>query len=408
MRRIANTFLVLFLGAAVLGVGDEILRRFWPGNPFSGVRNLCDLFTVLLAVLVYFGFAFNRHLPKLILLPPLCYLFWSLLDFWPLAHLAGPRSYRLYGAIGQLLLGILILQLNRRRNKKGLLFNRAQFVGPGFSGRGFLRFSLVNLLVLPIALVTLGFSAAGNLLERNTAGFVQLKPNGLYMTEKVYRRQGKTVRLAAMIHLGRKAYFDELVGSFSSGRTLILAEGVTDVTGRLQNRFSYGRLADLLGLTSQEEIRYYGRLIKPADLVTPPLAKPREPDILRADVDLREFDKRTIAVLDALSRYLLNNESLLAGYQQFNRWADEHITPETNRVIMHDLIGRRNARVVDYLDQALANYDTIVIPWGALHMPGIEREVVKQGFTLSSSQQRKSIDFLLLPYEKLWRKAGAK
>jgi len=404
MRTIANLFLMLFPAAAALAVGDEILGRFWLENPLSGLRNLCDLLSVLLAVLVYFGFAFNRHLPKLILLPLIGYLFWSLLDFWPLRELSGPDSYRLIGAGGQLLLGILILRCNRRRNQRGLLLAPSQFVGPGFSGRTFFRFCLLNILVLPMALGLLGFSAAGNLLERNTAEFVQLKPNGLYMTEKIYRRQEKTVRLVAMIHLGREDYFSDLVDSFSAGRTLILAEGVSDVAGHLKNRFSYGRLADLFGLTSQEDVHFPGRQISAEDLGKPLTGERSRADILRADIDLQEFDAKTIAVLDALGKYLLDSQSLLDGYRQFDRWAKENITPGTERVIMHDLLDRRNTRVISLLDQALASYDTIVIPWGALHMPGIEQAVIEQGFSLSASRQRKSIDFLLLPYEKLWEK----
>ena len=407
MRVLANLFLSVFLAAAALGVGNELLNRLWPLAAISGIRNLLDLSSVLLALLVYFGFAFDRHLPKLILLPPIAYLFWSLLDFWPLANWVGPEFYRLLGAGGQLLLGCLVLKLNRRRNKKQLLFVPAQFAGPGFSGRTFFRFCLLNILVLPLALGLLGFSAVSNLVERSTAGFVQLRPNGLYMTEKVYRRQGKTVRLAAMIHLGDKDYYADLLGSFSRGRSLILAEGVTDADGRLRNRFSYTRLADLLGLTSQEEIRFPGRLIAPGDLTKPAATAQRWPDILHADVDLRDFDQRTIAVLNALSRYLLDGKSLLTGYEEFNRWANEHITPDTERIIIQDLLVNRNARVVDYLHRALTSYDTVIIPWGALHMPGIERAVIKEGFTLSSSRQRLSIDFLQLAEKMLQGKSAA-
>ena len=402
MRTLANFFLILFLCAATLAVGDEILSFFWPGSYFSLLRHFCELFTVLLGVLVYFGFAFNRHLPKLVLLPPLLYLYWGLLGFWPMEQLTHSANYRLYAAGGQLLLGILILQLNRSINRKSLLLVPTQFVGPGFSGRRFFRFCLVNILVLPTALLLVVFFTASNQLEKQSAGFIHLKPNGLYMTEKIYQRQGRTIRLAAMIHLGRKEYFDDLTNSIPSGRTLILAEGVSDVTGRLKNRFSYNQLADLLGLTSQEDIRFYGRLIEAADLDQPPPAKQRRPDILLADVDVQDFDKQTITALDALAKIITSSGSLLQNYQEFNHWAADHITPETNRVILQDLIVRRNERVLGFLPQALTNYQTVIIPWGALHMPGIERRLINLGFTLQDRRERQSVDFLLLPYERLW------
>jgi hypothetical protein len=44
----------------------------------------------------------------------------------------------------------------------------------------------------------------------------------------------------------------------------------------------------------------------------------------------------------------------------------------------------------------------LLIPWGALHMPGLEAEVKQQGFTLQEIRERQSIDFFNLPYARLW------
>jgi len=38
-------------------------------------------------------------------------------------------------------------------------------------------------------------------------------------------------------------------------------------------------------------------------------------------------------------------------------------------------------------------YDTIIIPWGALHMPEIETAVLGKNFQLAETRQRTSIDF---------------
>jgi len=92
-----------------------------------------------------------------------------------------------------------------------------------------------------------------------------------------------------------------------------------------------------------------------------------------------------------MAKYLLNEESLVSGYLAFNRWAEEHFSPDLNSVL-------------GYLPKALNRYDTVIIPWGALHMQGIEKAVLAKGFQLEQSQTRQSINFLSLPYQQLWKK----
>ncbi len=401
MKQLANLFLILFLVAASLGIGTELLNPYWPDNPIAELRDMADLLAVLLALLIYFGLGFNRHLPKLIFVSLLTYRFWGLLDSWPLEPLIGDK-YQLVAACGQLLLGFLALKLIQHSNGKSLLLVRSQFAGPGFSGGNFFRFCLLSIPLLPVVLLLLSYSAAGSLIEEYTAGFVRLKPNGLYMIEKIYVQGDKQIRLVSMIHMGRQDYYQELSDSFNAGHTLLLAEGISDTKGLLSDTFSYGKLADLLGLTSQEQLSFPGRLIEAEQLGQPNPDGTGTPDILRADIDLQEFDPRTIEVLNAIGRYLLNSRSLRSGYQEFSDWAAQNVTPEINRIVMDDLLQKRNRAVLSYLPKGLQNYRTLVIPWGALHMPGIETAVKQRGFVLQDSRERLSIDFLTLPYEQLW------
>lgn len=401
MRKLANLFLILFLVSAVLGVTSELLRIFIDVQFLSGFQQLIWVACIGIGSVVYVGLGFNRHLPKVILIPLFIWLFWSVADYWPLENFVG-EYYPLYAACGQLLFAVMILKFNQRMNHKSLLLTQSQFIGPAFSGRNLFRFCLINIPILPLALILISYSFVDHLIETNTAGFVQLKPNGLYMTERIYRQGEKQIRLAGMIHLGQKEYYDDLTASMPGARTLILAEGVSDESGLLTERFGYGKIAELLGLTSQENIHFQGRLIEATELETPEPVKQDIPDILRADIDLKQFDPHTLEVLNALAKYILNAESLTDGYFEFNRWAQEHITPDTNKIIMEDLIHKRNRSVLSYLPKGMTRYDTLVIPWGALHMKGIEKAVVEQGFLLEESRERLSIDFLLLPYEKLW------
>ena len=170
---------------------------------------------------------------------------------------------------------------------------------------------------------------------------------------------------------------------------------------RSKDTFSYGKVADLLGLDSQEKLRFPGRLIEAESLDLPLSAEVGTPDILRADLDLQDFDPRTIEVLNAIGTYLLNSSSLSSGYREFSQWAEQNITPETNQVLMDDLIKKRNQAVLSYLPKGLEKYRTLLIPWGALHMPGLEEAVKERGFSLQDSRERLSIDFASLPYGRL-------
>ncbi len=401
MRLIANLFLILFPVSASLGIFSVLLNPVWPNNLIVGLHGMVGLLLMLLSVPVYFGLGLNRNLTKKIFIPLLTYLLWGLLDFWPLEPFIG-NTYALYAACGQLVLVLLTLRLIRHQNGESLLLTQSQFVGPGFSGGNFLRFCLVSLPLLPVVLLLLGYGLTSSLIEEYTAGFVRLKPNGLYMIEKIYGRDDKEIRLAGMIHMGREDYYDELAASFNAGHTLLLAEGVSDEQGLLTGKFSYGKLADMLGLTSQEQLQFPGRLIEAESLDLPLSAAAGTPDILRADIDLQDFDPRTVEVLNAIGRYLLNSSSLSSGYLEFSRWAEQNIGPETNQILMDDLLLKRNQAVLSYLPKGLRKYRTLLIPWGALHMPGLEAAVKERGFVLLESRERLSIDFAGLPYGRLW------
>jgi len=403
MRKFANLFLCIFGLSALSGIIDQLTQLFLSAQIFSGIHQLIWQTTIFLAVIIYFALAFNRYLPKVILLPLILWLFWSLVGHWPLESGSG-RSLPLYLSGGQLLFLFLLLNLNRQLNRESWLFTRRQFSGSPFSGRNLLYFSLINLLVLPIALVLIGFSFVATLIQTNTAGFVQLQPGGLYMTEKIYQRGDKQIRLAGMIHLGQEEYYDDLLASIPDNQTLILAEGVSDKGNLLTERFSYGKLAGLLGLTSQEGVHFRGRVINAAELDKEKDEKQLTPDILPADIDLQQFDPQTLEVINALAKHLLNADSSVAGYFAFNRWAEDHFDPDLNTIVMTDLITKRNRSVLSYLPKALHKYDTVIIPWGALHMRGIEKAVLKQGFQLKKSRQRQSIDFSTIPYRQLWER----
>ncbi len=402
MRKLANLFFILFILMSISGLLSGLVTHY--GGPVfvHSVHTTLHLLTLISALIVYIGCAFNRHLPKTLLFPLMLWLFWGLCGFWPF-HGSSPAVLTLVTSAVQLLCGLLILRINSRINRTGLLLTSRQFAGRTFDAGNLLRFIIVNIVVVPLALVVLVFFGLGQLVDGKSGGFVQLKADGLYMKERTYRQGDKEIRLAAMIHLGQRDYYTDLKDSLPTHSSLLLAEGVQDSENRLSGNFSYGKLAGALGLVSQENLRLPGELISPEQLRNPDAGQLNQLNILAADIDLKEFDPRTIEVLNTLAREVLASDQPLRGYTRFNSWVQQQMPADIDTIIMHDLIDKRNAMVLGYLTEALAHYDHIVIPWGALHMPGIEQRIRQLGFELSSEHERKSIDFLLLPYGQIWQ-----
>jgi hypothetical protein len=399
MRVFANLFLILFLADGGISLLDELLSLLAPVMALAGVRNLLAAVVILLAVPVYLCLGIDRRLPKRVFLPLVIFVFWCPLSTWFFPVLDGNRTYGLLAAAVQVALGLLPLYRFRKAGARSLTLPPALFDVPLFSLKNSLIFGAANLFVIPLALVLLVLYAANSYMTEYTSGFMRLGPGGLQMIERVYRRDHRTIRLAGMIHIGEKEYYDDMAGSIAPGRTIVLAEGVTDDEHLLRNRFDYGRVAGFLGLTSQEKMQFRGRIIE-AEELDAPRPRPRgteeqagSADILRADVDVSAFRPPTILLLDTLGKQLRESPSLVKGFLALNAWAAKNITPEMNVVIMDDILHRRNREVIRHLGKALDHYDTVVIPWGALHMKEIEAEVLERGFALQEERMRVSIDF---------------
>lgn len=403
MRIFANLFQVLLIanGAIFLLAG-----KLFGGEPwglYAGAYSLFSSIVILLAFPFFFCLGLNRNLPKRVFLPQLFLLFWIASGLWPLDQMFGRFQAQTYAAMAQVGLGLLALLYFLIVSRQSLFLTPEMFSKPGFKVGGVVRFVIGCLLFLPACLIFFGFSSATSYVDRLSGGFVRLGTDGLYMTERVYGQDDKTIRLASMIHIADQEYYDELARSMFSDRTIVLAEGVSDEDGLLDQKFGYGGIADLLGLADQNQMPLEGRVIDIAQLEQADFPGPESgrPDLASADIDLRNFDPRTLEFIKAMAANLLNNDSYGEGFEAFNRWAQENVTPDTNAIIMNDLVEKRNRVVLGHMAAALQKYDTIVIPWGALHMAGIEKAVIDNGFQLQESRERRSIDFSKLPYDDL-------
>jgi hypothetical protein len=160
----------------------------------------------------------------------------------------------------------------------------------------------------------------------------------------------------------------------------------------------------MIGLSSQKEMQIDGNLVDLQDLDAAPVGRYGKPDIAHADIDINRFETHTIEFLNVLGRTLLSNKPFAEALVEYNAWVNEKMTPEKIAAVMVDILDKRNEAVIASLAQTLGRYDTIVIPWGALHMPAIEAAVIEQGFEPGEKKERLSLDFRTIPYQELWQK----
>ena len=402
MRVFANLFLILFLADGVFSFVDELVPLLTPLAPFTALRLFLAINVIVLAAAVYLFLGIDRRLPKRLFLPQIFFVFFVPLSGWLFPGLAEIRIYGLMAAAAQVVLGMLPLHYFRNGDKRSLTMPAKMFIPPMFSLWNSLAFTAASLIVIPLVLVIFGLSMVDSYMAGFTSGFMRLEPGGLKMTERIYQRGNRTVRLAAMIHVGDKNYYDALSASIVPGRTIVLAEGVSDNSQLLQNSLDYGKMAGFLGLTSQKQMHIPGRIIdvkeldQPARRTAKPGEKEKQPeqtDIVMADVDVSSFRPPTILLLNAVGKHMEESASFMKGFRALNSWGEKNLTPDMQAIVMDDILHRRNMVVIGYLDKALVRYDTIVIPWGALHMKELEAEVLKRGFKQQEVKERVSVDF---------------
>ena len=361
LRRFANVFLIGFSIDGVLSAADDLLRIAL-GLELLSIPRQALAFAVLVASLpMYVLLGITPRLSWRIFLPPCLYLAWLSMGAMPLPLLLGRQGALLAASILQIGFAAVALLLARRATYgQSFLLTAESFAGPGFRGRTAIGFSALNLFViLPVSVSYILVSLAMG-LEYGTRGFMRVGLSGVYTSERTYARDDQTIHLIATMHIAESRFYEDLIASFPVERSIIAAEGVSDERDLLPG-FSYGKIASRLGLAAQG-----------------PLATAKH-ETLRADVDVSEFAPGTIRLLRGVAE-LMNADSALEALLAYGRLVDMEPDLEMLQQLQHDLLQLRNDHLFVELTALLKEYDRLIVPWGGLHMPDLERRVLELGF----------------------------
>ena len=405
---LANIYLATFSVDALFSVIEEIFRGLTGSLALSALRTVIAGSAVLASVLMIPILVFIPHLPKRAFVPPILFAFWAALGAPPLD--LGSAGFALsFGLVlVQLALaGVAYGLIRRQMGQYWLTADRLPI-----KSKLVLRIAVSAVAVILVAvfvLPALVLSGLRSTIETQTAGYVRFSDTGVEVADRTFRKGDSTVRLIGMVHIGEARFYDDLFDSFSDN-SIVLAEGVSDEDKLLEENLSYQRVAQVLGLDQQPALRSRApetisvsdsqpnRLPITEDSEADSLTETagvnpslKGPEVVSADIDLREFSETTIGFLNETAA-LYASPSLAVAWERLQAISANYPEPDID-IIMEDIVDKRNDRLLAEFERRQENYDVIVIPWGALHMPGIEAAITAKGYELGVEQYRPLVRF---------------
>jgi hypothetical protein len=393
----ANLFLIGFALDGAISVLDDLVRDGSDPSALSELRAGIALAVLVAALGNFCLLALDPRLPKRILLPLIAFLAWCALGAYPLSTgfdstqtgfnsaqtgFDSAQTGRL--ALSGIQLGLALTALGWIRLRSAThhwLLDASDLPSKPPRIGYTLRFASAAALIAPPLLAGLAGLSLFAQIERATAGFMTFDLTGINATAREYHREDQRIDLIGMAHIGDDGAYRNLFESFAGNSTLLLEEGVSDEDGRIGEGLFYEMLADRIGLDVQPSFEALLAAMPSSDSGVP------MPDIRNADVDARNFSEDTIAVLGAAAR-LYQSDRLAPALREFQATLDE-LGPDATQNAIRDLIDNRNAHLLTEIRAGLNDYQRIIVPWGALHLPGIEAAILDWGFEQTASRQHR-------------------
>jgi len=365
LKKFVNIYILLFLLDGLVSLVNALTGRLWGIQPLFMLQGTIAFMVVVLSIPIYILIGSMRAFPKRVVLPMVIFTIWGgLLFALPVPVYLGIGNTILLLSVVQPCLGIAtMLVLRYSAGHKHWLYNSSDFARIAFQWKRLLGFAAANvILIIPLIGVWLAVSLS-LAVSHLSSGFIHLDARGLSVEARTYVYEDKQILLLPTVHVAQPAFYRRLVEPLSVESTVVIPEGVTDKQKLLKEPLDYSRIARRAGLEMQDN------QVIVADRNT-----------ALCDVDINEFSPGTIDYLRtcaAISRHWSSGQRMMA--LQAYASASE---PDLD-LLWKDLLDMRNQRVTACITDCLQSYDTVVLPWGAAHMPGIQRTILDWGATVT-------------------------
>lgn len=387
----------LFLIDALLSLIDDITIYFITENFIRTLRSGFATFVVFAGVFYFFNLFFieTKNKSKYCLLPAYN-LLGSIFSMWNMLSLIRNSSlfavfalevsphtvvvehpgyliFDIVMVITQIVISLYVLNIFRKDDYK--------------YKEGPVRFIAAPLLslILLIAFIIIPLLSVPLILIAGTGGFLALDGANISSVERIYQKGGKTLHLIPMVHIGDEAFYKEISKVEGKVKTLFLLEGVSDKDQLLKN-LDYSKFAAGAGLDLQKEH------FNPQA----PTEFKHNISIQMADIDVNQFKPETRDFLKKVFNQMNSKSFFEVMYM-----SSENFSAKESAALIVDLVQKRNHKVLSELKSQENNFQEIYIPWGAAHMPEIERDIVMSGYKQVNEVRRRVISL-----EKVLAKIG--
>lgn len=232
-------------------------------------------------------------------------------------------------------------------------------------------------LIFTIIAMFIGF-------EHKLGGFmIPFKFGNFLSISKTYRSGDSTVILLPMMHIAESSFYEKILPSFEDN-ALILLEGVKDSKKIVSNKLDYSPIAHTMGLTSQGEFfneTHFNKL------------SGKNLTLKYADVETSDLSSNSLSVINDLSTLLAEKPFSIKKYNSIQQQLAE---PLAIKNFFNDILIKRNDQLWENFEVNIEEYSTIVIPWGAYHMPDLEKRLFNKGYRFIEKKERVVFNYIKL------------
>jgi len=364
MKKVVFIVCFLYLSLFTLHTGYLFLEAISFFESFGQVifllREIFEFSFIIISLFFYMFLFFIPHFPKKIVLPLLLFVFTFFISniFLSSIYLSDYRYLLIPFFLHCLILSIIFPNLLKYYQTDTNIDNFTISVYL----KTFFRFLFANLfLIIPFYCLFIASLALISLkISLKDALFIDNK--GIYINEFILKKGNQNIYLIPMAHIGEKSFYQHVIESLPRTDAVMLSEGVSDKKNLLKSKFDYKNVSSMLGIANQKS----SFLLKDSKI-----------DVVSADLDISDFSSTTIKLLDLISRYINSNFKDSISFFELNKILSDK---DQYNLLFKDILEKRNRFLLKTIKSNLAQYNNIIIPWGAKHIPFIKDNVLNMGF----------------------------